>query len=160
MSKKGLKVAIEYGEKLREFKNILEAEKFFFKYKDELLIQLELVSKESDIFKADYKVGSLKNLEKWYFELYEKNEFFKLDLDRNEFEKVMAIYFGEVVVQNNKDAKWEVEEYPFVPGKYTFLVIKDLGSMSLGNGFIDHYKEPSNKRRNSLIRMYNHYFTD
>jgi hypothetical protein len=160
MSKKGLKVAIEYGEKLREFENILEAEKFFLKYKDELLIQLELVSQESDIFKVDNKVESLKNLEKWYFELYEKNEFVKLGLDRNEFEKVMAIYFGEVVVQNNKDAKWEIEEYPFVPGKYTFGVTKGFGSMSLGNGFIDHYKEPSNKRRNSLFRMYNHYFND
>jgi hypothetical protein len=160
MSKKGLKVAIEYGEKLREFENIFEAEKFFFNYKNELLIQLELVSQESNIFKADYKVESLKNLEKWYFELYEKNEFGKLGLERNEFEKVMAIYFGEVVVQNNKDAKWEVEEYPFVPGKYTFKVTKGLGSMSLSNGFIDHYKIPSNKRRTSLFRRYNHYFND
>lgn len=160
MSKKGLKVAIEYGDKLREFENILEAEKFFVKYKDELLIQLELVSRESDIFKADYKIESLNNLEKWYFELYEKNEFVKRGLDRYEFEKVIAIYFGEVVVQNNKDAKWEIEEYPFVPGKYTCGVTKGFGSISLGNGFIDHYKEPNNKKRNSLFRRYNHYFID
>jgi hypothetical protein len=71
----------------------------------------------------------------------------------------LAIYFGGVVVQNNKNAKWEVEEYPFVPGKYTFGVTKGFGSMSLGNGFIDQYKEPSNKGRNSLFRRYN-YFND
>lgn len=160
MSKKGLKVAMEYGEKLREFDNVLKAEKFFKKYKDELLIQLELVSQESDIFKADYKVDSLKNLEKWYFELYEKNEFVKLGLNRNEFEKLMAIYFGEVVIKNNIDAKWEIEEYPFAPGKYTFGVTKGYGSISLGDGFIDHYKEPNNKRRNSMFRWYNHYFNN
>ncbi|TDK61830.1 hypothetical protein E2K98_13045 [Bacillus salipaludis] len=72
----------------------------------------------------------------------------------------MAIYFGELVVLNNKDAIWEVEEYPFVPERYTFGVRKGLGSMSLGNWFIDHFKEPSNKRRNSLFRRYNHYFND
>jgi hypothetical protein len=97
-------------------------------------------------------------LEKWYFELYEKNKFDKLGLDRNEFEKAMAIYFGEVVVRNNKEAKWEVEEYPFVPGKFDFGVRKGMGSMSLGNGFIDHYEEPNNKSRNSLFRRYNQHF--
>ncbi|WP_212667531.1 hypothetical protein [Gottfriedia acidiceleris] len=160
MSKEGLKAAIEYGEKLQEFDNIKEAEKFFLKYKDDLLKQLELISQESDIFKADYIIVSLKNLEKWYFELYENNEFVKLGINRNEFEKVMAIYFGEVVVQNHKEAKWEVVEFPFVPGKYTFGVSKDFCSMTLGNGFIDHYNEPINKRRNSLFRRYNHYFND
>jgi hypothetical protein len=158
MPEKGLKVAIKYGENLHDFESIKEAEMFFLKFKDELLIQLELVSKESDIFKVDYNVESLKSLEKWYFEIYEKNKFDKLGLDRNEFEKVMAIYFGEVVVRNNKEAKWEVEEYPFVPGKFDFGVRKGMGSMSLGNGFIDHYEEPNNKRRNSLFRRYNQHF--
>jgi hypothetical protein len=36
----------------------------------------------------------------------------------------MAIYFGEVVVQNNKDAEWKIEEFPFVIGKYTLRVSK------------------------------------
>ncbi|WP_208025362.1 hypothetical protein [Bacillus salipaludis] len=160
MSKQGLKAAIQYGEKLPVFKGLKEAQTFFFNYKDELLKQFELISQESTLFKANYKVESLKGLEKWYFELYEKNEFVKLGINRNEFEKAMAIYFGELVVLNNKDAIWEVEEYPFVPERYTFGVRKGLGSMSLGNWFIDHFKEPSNKRRNSLFRRYNHYFND
>ncbi|WP_423410357.1 hypothetical protein AABM38_10695 [Heyndrickxia sp. MSNUG] len=158
MSNKGLKVAIEYGKKLRQFEDIIEAETFFINYKAELLKQLEFVSRDFGIFKADYKVESLKSLEKWYFELYEKNEFIKVGLDRNEFEIVMAIYFGEVVVQNKKDAKWEVEEYPFVPVSYTFGVNEGMGRISLDSGFTDHYKEPSNKRRNSLFRRYNHLF--
>lgn len=160
MSKNGFKAAIKYGEKLPEFENILEAEKFFEKYKDELIIQLELVSKESEIFKADYTVESLKGLEKWYFDLFEKNEFSKLGLNRNEFEKVMAIYFGEVVIRNNKNAKWEVEEFPFVTGKYTFGITKGNYSLAFTNGFVDHYKEPNNKRRNYLFRMYNRSFKD
>lgn len=160
MSKEGLKVAIQYGEQLHKFEDIKEAEMFFMKFKEELLIQLEVVSQESNIFTADYKVESLKTLEKWYFELYEKDEFSKLGLVRNEFEKIMAVYFGEVVLRNNKKAEWEVEEFPFVPGRFTFGVKKGLGSMSLDNGFIDHYKEPNNKRRNSIFRLYNHYFKD
>ncbi|MEH6940022.1 hypothetical protein V7056_19585 [Bacillus sp. JJ664] len=61
-------------------------------------------------------------------------------------------------MKNNKDANWEVEKYPFVPGKYTIGVSNGFLSMSLGNGFMDHYSEPSNKRRNALFRRYNHYF--
>jgi hypothetical protein len=158
MSEEGLKAAIKYGENLHEFESIKEAEVFFLKFKDELLKQLELVSKESDNFNVDYKIESLKNLEKWYFELCEKNEFVMLGLDRYDFEKVIAIYFGEVIVQNNNDAKWKVEEFPFVSGKFDFGVRKDMFSMSLGNGFIDHYEEPNNKRKNSLFRRYNQHF--
>jgi hypothetical protein len=61
MSEKGLKVAIKYGKNLRDFEGVIEAEMFFLKFKDELLKQLELFSKESDIFKVDYKIESLKS---------------------------------------------------------------------------------------------------
>jgi hypothetical protein len=58
MSEDGLKAAIKYGEILHEFESIKEAEMFFLKFKDALLKQLELVSKEFDNFKVDYKIES------------------------------------------------------------------------------------------------------
>ena len=33
----------------------------------------------------------------------------------------MFMYFGEVVIKNNKDAEWVVEEYVFLPGKYELI---------------------------------------
>ncbi|MBD5467511.1 MAG: hypothetical protein HDR21_05075 [Lachnospiraceae bacterium] len=70
----------------------------------------------------------------------------------------MSIYFGEVVVRNNKDAKWLVEEYPFSKSKYEFLVNKGLVSMSIMNNFHDLCKKQNNKRKNLLFREYNRYF--
>ena len=90
--------------------------------------------------------------------MYEENAFGKFGLSQEEFEQIMSFYWGEVVVKNNEDAKWVVEEYPFAKGKYEFLVNKGLLSMAIGNSFRDLYKRQDNKRRNLLFREYNKYF--
>ncbi len=158
MSKYGLKAAIKYGKKLKEFHDITEAEDYFISYKDELLKKLEAVNTQNSNFLPDYTVESLKRIEKWYFELYEKSEFHKVGLTQNEFESIMSVYFGEVVVKNNKDAKWLVEEYPFSQSKYEFLVNRGLLSISIMNMYHDLYKKQNNKRKNLLFREYNKYF--
>ena len=63
----------------------------------------------------------------------------------------MSVYFGEVVVRNNDNAKWVVEEYAFVEGKYELMVNKGL----LSNNW---FNEPCNKKHNLLFRQYNRYF--
>lgn len=158
MSKYGLKVAIKYGKKLKKIHDISEAEDYFFSYKDDLLKKLEAVSTQNSYFLPDYTVESLKRIEKWYFDLYEKGEFHKVGFTQDEFESIMSVYFGEVVVKNNKDAKWLVEEYPFSQSKYEFLVNRGLLSMSIMNMYHDLYKKQNNKRKNLLFREYNKYF--
>ena len=160
MSKYGLKIAIKYGEKLNEFNDISEAEDYFFSYKDNLLDKFETICSQNSYFSPDYTVESLKKIEKWYFDLYEKNEFDKAGFTQDEFEGTMAVYFGEVVVKNNEDAKWLVTEYPYSQKKYEFFVNKGLLSMSIINMFRDLYKKQNNKRRNLLFREYNKHFVD
>ena len=148
MSKQGLKAALKYGEKLREFNDISEAEEYFLSYKDDLIKKLEMLCMQNPYFLPDYTVESLKKIEKWYFDLY----------DKNEFEKIMSIYFGEVVIKNNEDAKWIVNEYPFSKKRYEFMVNKGNLYMSIINKYHDLYKMQNNKRRNLIFREYNKYF--
>lgn len=69
MSEHSLIIALKYGEKLKEFYDIAQAEKYFISYKDELLNRLEAISGQLDGFSPDYTIESLKNIEKLYFEL-------------------------------------------------------------------------------------------
>ena len=70
----------------------------------------------------------------------------------------MSIYFGEVVVRNNDEAKFEVREFPFAQGKYEFYISKGLLSVAIADRFRDLYKQPSNVRKNHMFREYNRYF--
>ena len=153
MSEHGLIIALKYGEKLQEFDDKVQAEKFFISYKDELLNRLEAISGQLDGFSPDYTIESLKNIEKLYFELYRNNTFGKLLLSQKQFESIMSVYWGEVVIKNNADAKWLIEEFAFSQGKYELLVNKGLFDM-----FQDLYKRQDNKRQNLLFREHNRYF--
>lgn len=70
----------------------------------------------------------------------------------------MSIYFGEVVVRNNDNAKWIVEEYAFVKGKYNLMINAGLLNMALVDKCNNWFKEPCNKNHNLLFRQYNKYF--
>lgn len=158
MSKSGLKVAINYGDKLNDFKNVSKAEEYFFTYKDRTLDKLESICSNNDFFSADYSIDSLSKLEKWYFDLYEKKEFAKIGITQEELEKIMEIYFGEVVIRNNVKARWIVREYPFVKGKYELLVNNELMSMTIIGKFNNLCSRQGNKRKKLMFREYNKYF--
>ena len=158
MSKHSLNIAVKYGESLREFRDQSEAEDYYISYKDNLLNRLKAISTQTSAFFPDYTVESLKKLEKWYFDLYERQSFCQADVTREEFEGMMSVYWGEVVIKNNEDAKWVVMEYPFSQKKYEFLVSKGLCNVSVVNKFHDLYNRQSNKRRTLLFREYNRYF--
>ena len=158
MTRLGLKAAFRYGEKLTAFKSMEEAEKYFFTYKDKLLGKFEKKCAQYNFFTPDYSVESLKKLEKIYFDLYDAGSFRKTGLSREEFESAMSIYFGEVVVRNNDEAKFEVREFPFAQGKYEFYISKGLLSVAIADRFHDLYKQPSNVRKNHMYREYNRYF--
>ena len=153
MSKYGLKIAKEYGEKLQSFYNKEDAERYFDLYRNNAVDIVEKIIKSYDNLKLDYSVESLKNIEKLYFELYENNEFSKMDITKNEFENIMEIYFGEVITRNYKDSKWLVYEYPFSRGKYELHVNKGLGSISVVGMCKDLNNRKDNKRKNYLFNQ-------
>lgn len=158
MSRYGLQIARKYGEKLKTFHDVSEAQEYFLSCKERLLNELATICKQNSAFLPDYSIESLKKIEKWYFELYENKEFQKLGVTKDEFESMMSVYFGEVVVKNNEDAKWIVEEYAFTKNKYELMVNQGYCSMSIMNKCHNHDQAPSNKRRNLLFREYNKYF--
>lgn len=102
----------------------------------------------------NYTEESLKEIEKWYFDLYEKQAFNKIGSSLEEFESILSIYWGEVIVENKDDTKWVIEKYPFSPKKYELFVSKELCRVQVVNKFCDLYNKPNNKRRNLLFREY------
>ena len=159
MSKKGIEAATAYGRKLTAFAGQAEAEQYFFAYRDALLRKAEEISRFSSSFRADYTVESLKTLEKWYFELWEKDLFSETGITKGEFESMLGMYFGEVVVRNNEAAKWTVNEFPFAKGKFDLYVNKGLCSMSV-SGCENWHSRPGNKRKDLLYRNYRKYFQE
>ncbi len=157
MSYSGMKAAIEYGDILRSFKDLSEAEDFLFAYKDILLKKLESSCLNNALFTADYSVDSLTKIEKWYFDLCEQKEFTKIGITQETFEKMMGMYFGEVAVRNNAEARWVVREFPFVKGKFELLIKKGLMSMSVIEKCNNLCASQGNKRKNQLFRDYNKY---
>ena len=157
MSKAGLEVAVKYGEKLNEFNSMADAESYFFEYKDSLLSRFENICTDSK-FNADYSVDSLKTLEKWYFELWEKDDFASFAVSRAEFEEMLTVYFDEVAVRNIDEAQWEVMAYPFVNGKYELGLKCGLMNLAGLGHFRDLCTMQGNKRRNFISREYKKYF--
>jgi hypothetical protein len=157
MSKRGLQVAIQFGQRLPSFAGLAQAREYYFAYRDNHLALLASAAGKQTGFTCDYSPESLKQLEQWYFELYETDSFQVYDLDRERFERCMSMYFGEVAVRNTRGAKWVVQEYVTGHGKYELGVSKGLMTVML-NRFKDHFEEPNNKRKQSIYRRYKKYF--
>ncbi len=63
-----------WGSSLRAFIviNLGKLKDYFISYKDTLLNRLKEISIQTSAFFPDYTIESLKKIEKWYFDLYEK----------------------------------------------------------------------------------------
>jgi len=156
MSKAGMDAARRHAKHLPRFRNQKAAEDTLFADRDALLTLLSEVSVASTAFDPDYSPESLKALESWYFELWEDDGFGGLSLDRETFERCMAMYFGEVIVRNDKRYEWIVQEFAFEKGKYE-MGISRPGFAVMLRAFRDHYALPNNKRRQRIWRRYREY---
>ena len=92
-----------------------------------------------------------------YFHLCDTDGFRLLGISREEFECCMASYFCELAVRNCSDAKWEVREFDFEPGKFEIGIQRGLLHLMLRR-FTDHHQQPNNKRRQKIFRMYEERF--
>lgn len=158
MSRLGLIAAKLYGKKLTHFVNQLEAEKYFDEYRTRCLSILEKTSKKTNDFVMNYTPESLKKLESWYFEIYKNNQFQELKVERDDFERSVAVYFGEVAIKNNENAKWIVSEFPFEKGKYNLGINEGFCTLMIPTMCSDLFKEPNNNMKQSLYRKYKKYF--
>src|SRR5262249_18707009 len=124
MSAAGRKAALAHGDKLPEFGGRGEAAAVLITEKDAGVASLLSDCESSPDVALDFSPDSLLRLEQWYFERTSQRRFFGLvrAVDPEGLARQCAYYFGEVVVRNLEGAKWVVEEFPFVPGKFTIGV--------------------------------------
>ena len=123
-----------------------------------MISEFEEIARSMGSFSPNYTVDSLKALEKWYFELWEKDNFASITVSQGTFERMMALYFNEVVVRNKEGAKWTVTEYPFLRGRYELGIECRLMSMMGSGHFINLCTKEGNKRRNFMYREYKRYY--
>ena len=152
MTKIGLITAKIFGKKLLAFKNFEEAQKYYFSYRDSNVDLLSRISKGSAKFTMDFFPESLKAIENWYFDLIKENKFIEFGISREEFERCMGIYWGEVCVKNDSEVSWIVEEFAFESGKYEIGIKKGLCKWMLAGKCLDLYKKPNNALKQSLYR--------
>jgi hypothetical protein len=155
MSRVGLRVARLFGKSLPTFRDHAEAERALMSRRDELLRMLADWSRRSTDFTPDGSPGSLKGLERWYFQLLDGPGFQSMDTDQEAFERAMAMYVGTVFVGNGSPPfEWFVKEFAFEAGRYEIGVRRDLFAMMLSRQSVPR---EHNKRQESLWRMYGRY---
>lgn len=153
MGRAGMRAAEDHGKVLPRYGSQEDAERALFAQRDRLLDRLRAVAPASGAFRFDSTPQSLKAMEQWYFELHEGGAFDKLGVDRETFERCMAMYFGEVIVRNHATFNWVVREFVFAPGTYEIGV--DRGSVAVMlSRFHDVHVRPNNKTRASIWREY------
>lgn len=153
MSRQGMKAALEHGRQLPEFLDVKTAKIELFRLRDQLIHKLTNAAQFSDTFSADFSPDSLKEIEKWYFELWESKSFGEIGIERELFERCISMYYGEVIVRNAPEFEWFVEEFVFMPGRYEIGVRKDMASLALRRE-IDLYARTDNKRQQSIWREF------
>lgn len=154
MSHRGVEIAEQQGQYLPSFSSLEEARSFLFHERDTRLATLRTLAARSKGFAADDTSGSLKQLEEWYNQLVETDGFPSLGVTRSDFEGMMASYFCHVAVTNCPNAKWRIQEYPFVKGKYE-IGVELLAMRYMVHSFRDRYLKA---KARSLLKEYQHYF--
>jgi hypothetical protein len=159
MSVAGRKAALAHGAKLPGFESLDEAAAALTAEKDAAVASLVSDCKSSPDVALDFSTDSLLHLERWYFERIAQRRFFGMvrAADPEVLARCCAFYFGEVVVRNLAGATWVVEEFPFVPGRFTIGVRHELFTMTL-TSFHEKLHHPKNKKHDSMWTTYQHYF--
>ena len=130
-----------------------DAEIALLRERDEGLRALERAAVVSAAFSPDYSEESLRALDAWYLDLWQRDAFLEVGAGRAEFERWMAFYYGTVVVQNNADAAWVVE--PAGRGRFQLAVRRGDATVGI-DAFRDHYKSYmlNQRSRQSIYGQY------
>jgi len=153
MSQTGMIAAHQHGAQLPTFGSLAEAETALFRERDRRLSVLSKAADGSNCFTCSFAPESLKNLERWYFEILDAGAFPTFSLSQDDFEKCVASYFGEVLVRHSPPFEWFVEEFVFDPGRYEIGIRRPLLALMLTGRKAPEPRE-RNRRMQSLWREY------
>lgn len=145
MSRKSLRIAIEYSKDLPSFSNQSEAEKALMELKDSTLkVFLDEFGMALGLV---FSHESLKSLEHWYFESAQPTN----ARERFSLPHAIGFYYGEVFCRS-AGFSWIVSESVFNKGHYEIGVNRELCTIMLTKGRIPPVE--GNKLRQSLWREY------
>ena len=153
-SKKSYELLLKQGQGLKDFSSKEKAEEYYFLLKEYLMKKLDLFSSNCNFFEMDYTLESIKNIEKWYFDLIDKNEFESIGTQREEFEEILGIYWGECAIRYDSLYHWSVFEHYLVSGRYSFYLEDRFGNKISYKYFNDLYKYPGNKTHKRMYREF------
>jgi hypothetical protein len=157
MSRAGREAAAEHALGLPEFPSLEAAQVALFAERDRLLGLCSRLGQASNEFRCDFQPDSLKSLERWYFELVDRRGFSALGVSREEFERCIGVYLGEVLVRNSSSPfSWFVREFAFSPGRYELGVQRPKLAVMLSGPMVPEPLE-RNRRQESLWRRYKRY---
>ncbi len=148
MSRYGMVVAGQYAQDLPVFSGHADAEKTLFVQRDTGLEELNTVSDLAA--NLDYSPGSLKAVERWFFESGQP----ATTAAGYSVPHAIAFYFGEVLCRTGS-FHWVVQEFPFAKGRYEIGVQRPLLSIMLTKG--RKLQTAGNKRMQSLWREFQSY---
>jgi hypothetical protein len=151
MSNAGLRTAKLFGSKLPVFRDVAEAESSLYRERDDLIEKLTVLSRRSVSFRPDFSPASLKDLEHWYFELLDAGGL-PIGVDEATFERMIAMYLGEILVRNAPPFEWFVTEFAFEQGRYEIGVRRPLHRVMLSR--LSPAPRERNTRERSIWRAY------
>jgi hypothetical protein len=152
MTRAGLLAAKLFGSRLPTYRDLAHAERALLSRRDELLRELVARSRLASSFRPDFTPESLKELERWYFELNDGPGVRSLGTSEETFERAMAMYLGEVLVRNVPEFEWLVTEFAFEQGRYEIGVRRPLFALMLSRQTFPARER--NKRAQSMWRTY------
>ena len=156
VTKEGLNAARSFAKRLPAFRTLAEAERELFFRRDRLLDDLARAASTCPTIRLDRSPESLKDLERWYFELLRGQGFESIRLSRDIFEQSISMYLGTVFVANRSLFKWIVNEYAFGTGRYEIGVASPQLSLMLTVGR-DLEAVPKNAKHNSLWELFSRF---
>ncbi len=101
--------SVETDEKGKDFETKEAAEKFYFKHRDKVLAQVEMLKTAYPKKKLDFSSESLKHLEWVFYEGLENDEFGESLPKKKDFYTLLSMYKAKVYVEH-KAYQWKVCE--------------------------------------------------
>lgn len=131
-------IATGYGADLIVCENQFEASYYYHEMRGQCLQKLKEISKLVDEFEFDFSPDSLKIIELLYYDVEDQQSFSFFNLTKEEFERCLGVYLGEVVVRNIEKARWVVREYSLDSSKFLMGIEKGKFALMLPYGYREH----------------------
>ncbi|KAB2490309.1 hypothetical protein ACU3L3_19855 [Priestia endophytica] len=115
---------------------------FFYEKRKDHLAKLTAICDSIEGFPLDYTAESLLDIELLYREIEKKEKWSIFQTSKEEFEEMMFVYFGEVVIESLTGAEWVIAEHPLLQGEQVMGIEYNAYAIYATAGFEDLNDQP------------------